>query len=194
MQATRPTYSVETLHQLASAGSEFYQSLLHDYHRHGGLTLAQIETLRERPLTTPAAFAPMPREVNVTHLEKAFAHARSKGTAQPSITLFGFKFMPADPQRAQPANRDAIFVTQQAPKGDPGGAYLGKVLKGEFHPSRLCTDALSRSIRDAMDDPYKAAVEFGHMTGQCSVCMRPLSNPESVKLGIGPICRAKFGW
>lgn len=189
-----PTFNLETLHQLASAGNDFYRSLLADFNRHGGLTAAQIETLQERPLTTPLPFAPMPREVNVSHLERAFAAAKAKGATQPSITLFGFKFMPADPQRAQPANREAIFVTQQAPKGDPGGAYLGKVLKGEFVPSRLCTEALSRSIRDAMEDPFKAAVEYGHMTGECSVCRRPLSNPESVKLGIGPICRAKFGW
>ena len=47
---------------------------------------------------------------------------------------------------------------------------------------------------DAMENPFQAATEFGHATGQCSVCMRPLTNPESVKLGIGPVCRAKFGW
>lgn len=102
--------------------------------------------------------------------------------------------MPADPQRAQPANREAIFVTQVAPKGGMPGAYLGKVLRGQFHPSRDCTPSLEASIADAMEDPFKAAVEYGHMTGECSVCRRTLTNPESIKLGIGPVCRSRFGW
>lgn len=188
---TSLAYSVETLHQLASTGNEFYVSVLADYRKHGALTRPQILALQERPLTTPSSGSVI---VNVSHLEKAFANAKAKGAMQPSITLLGFKFMPADPQRAQPANREAIFVTQQAPKGDRGGAYLGKVLKGVFSPSGVCTPTVAQNVRDAMEDPFKAAVEFGHTTGQCSVCMRPLSNPESVRMGIGPVCRAKFGW
>jgi hypothetical protein len=181
-------YSIETLQQLASAGNEFYHSLLCDYHRHGGLTARQIECLRERPLA-----APLPQvgtQVDVSHLERAFAHAKGKGVQQPSITLIGYRFMPADPERAQPANRDAIFVTSTAQQG----AYLGKVLRGQFMPSRVCTPATEQSVIDAMENPFQAATEFGHATGQCSICTRPLTNPESVKLGIGPVCRAKFGW
>jgi hypothetical protein len=30
---------------------------------------------------------------------------------------------------------------------------------------------------------------YGLQTGECSVCGRPLSDPESIRLGIGPICR-----
>ena len=74
------------------------------------------------------------------------------------------------------------------------GAYLGKVLRSQFYPSRDCSPTVAQNVRDAMEDPYKAAVEYGHMTGQCSICSRPLSNPESVKLGIGPVCRQRFGW
>lgn len=183
------TYSIETLQQLASAGNEFFTSLLHDYRRHGGLTAKQIEHLRERPL----AAAPLPQagvQVDASHLERAFAHAKAKGAVQPSITLIGYRFMPADPERAQPVNRDAIFVTSTA----RGEAYLGKVLRGRFMPSQDCTPATEQSVVDAMENPFQAATEFGHATGQCSVCMRPLTNPESVKLGIGPVCRAKFGW
>jgi Family of unknown function (DUF6011) len=183
------TYSIDTLQQLASAGNEFYASLFCDYRKHGGLTAAQIAHLQERPL----AAAPMPQagvQVDASHLERAFAHAKAKGVRQPSVTLHGYRFMAADPERAQPANRDAIFVTSTT-RGEP---YLGKVLRGAFLKSHLCTDALARSIGDAVDNPYQAATEFGHATGQCSVCMRPLTNPESVKMGIGPVCRAKFGW
>lgn len=180
-----PAYSIDTLQQLAGTGNDFFRSLLSDFRRHGGLTLAQIECLQERP-----AEAPVGTKVDASHLERAFAHAKSKGAQQPSITLIGYRFMPADPMRAQPMNRDAIFVTSTT----QNGAYLGKVLRGQFSPSRLCTPGIQQSVIDAMEDPFQAATEFGHATGQCSVCMRPLTNPESVKLGIGPVCRAKFGW
>ena len=29
------------------------------------------------------------------------------------------------------------------------------------------------------------------MEGTCAVCNRPLTEPESIKTGIGPICREK---
>jgi hypothetical protein len=183
-------YDLNALQQRA-ASSDFFQSLLIDYTRFGGLTLAQIGVLNQQPVTTPPVAA---RHVDTTALERAFATAKASGVKQPSVTLFGFKFMPADPDRASAANKEAIFVTQQAPKGTTPGAYLGKVLRGQFFAAGACTPTLAQSVRDAMEDPYKAAVEYGHMTGECSVCRRPLSNPESVKLGIGPVCRARFGW
>lgn len=39
---------------------------------------------------------------------------------------------------------------------------------------------------------YEEAAAFGHETGICCCCGAFLENPESVKLGIGPICRAKY--
>lgn len=34
----------------------------------------------------------------------------------------------------------------------------------------------------------KEAAKFGHMYGVCFVCCRPLTDPESVQRGIGPVC------
>lgn len=36
------------------------------------------------------------------------------------------------------------------------------------------------------------AAAWGHKVGVCCCCGRLLSNPESVELGIGPICRGKY--
>lgn len=47
------------------------------------------------------------------------------------------------------------------------------------------------------DDPYAAATAYGLQTGVCSCCSccgRELTNKLSVELGIGPVCREKFGW
>lgn len=39
--------------------------------------------------------------------------------------------------------------------------------------------------------PEKKAKEPKYEGPSCSVCGKPLTDPESVKLGIGPLCRAK---
>lgn len=37
------------------------------------------------------------------------------------------------------------------------------------------------------------AARLGHLHGACIVCCRPLTDPESVQRGIGPVCAAKIG-
>lgn len=38
----------------------------------------------------------------------------------------------------------------------------------------------------------ETAARFGALYGQCICCLRALDNEESVRLGIGPICREKY--
>lgn len=52
---------------------------------------------------------------------------------------------------------------------------------------------LIKSVEDAAADPYAAAKLYGMKTGTCSCCGRELTNSLSIELGIGPICREKFG-
>jgi len=42
-------------------------------------------------------------------------------------------------------------------------------------------------------DPLAAAIAHGKETGQCSCCGKTLTKQESIDLGIGPICRQKWG-
>jgi hypothetical protein len=43
-------------------------------------------------------------------------------------------------------------------------------------------------------DPKAAASADGILTGRCSCCSRPLTDPQSIEIGIGPICLEKAGW
>jgi hypothetical protein len=47
-------------------------------------------------------------------------------------------------------------------------------------------------LREADRLSLEEAQAFGHQTGQCCVCSRTLTNPESVALGIGPICGGRI--
>lgn len=44
------------------------------------------------------------------------------------------------------------------------------------------------------DGPEKAMKRYGHELGECGHCGRTLTNPESIELGIGPVCAGKMGF
>jgi len=44
------------------------------------------------------------------------------------------------------------------------------------------------------EDPEAAAKQDGIMTGRCSCCGRPLTDPASIEIGVGPWCAEKAGW
>jgi len=50
---------------------------------------------------------------------------------------------------------------------------------------------LAEGFIDAATDPLAAAIAYGRETGSC--CGRELTNKVSIDLGIGPICREKWG-
>lgn len=90
---------------------------------------------------------------------------------------------------------DSIWVLSATEKveGDYGlqPKYLGKVT-----PNRLDSripDSVKETLVAAAADPLTAAIRYGKETGSCSCCGRELTNKESIELGIGPICREKFG-
>lgn len=86
-----------------------------------------------------------------------------------------------------------------------GGSYgqnvwFGRIsTDGVFAPSHA-SKALGREDKTAMwslltrlrnGEAETVFAEFGHKFGTCCLCGRELTNPESVRLGIGPVCRSK---
>jgi hypothetical protein len=49
------------------------------------------------------------------------------------------------------------------------------------------------AIAEIARTPDLCATAYGHATGQCSFCARPLSDDRSVAVGYGPICADKYG-
>jgi uncharacterized CHY-type Zn-finger protein len=66
------------------------------------------------------------------------------------------------------------------------GAYRKQKMYGGV------ADQILRGIRDVT--PRQASIDFGLQSGTCGVCSSPLTNEDSLKYGIGPICRGKMGW
>lgn len=81
------------------------------------------------------------------------------------------------------------------------GENIGSVhlFKGRDYVGKITIDGYARAdltVRETLDkiaaDPVKAAREYGRVSGSCSYCGRPLSDPVSVHGGIGPVCLAKL--
>lgn len=175
----------------ATKADAFALSLLEGIFKFGHLTERQaiavdkaIARDAERAQQREERVAAAPT-ADVGQIEQALRSARQNGIKHPKLRLADFVFSLAGEESRNPG---AIYVKAH------GGDYLGKVAAGRFYASRECSTEASASILAAAADPHAAAVAYGHKFGSCSCCGRELSNPESVELGIGPICRERFGW
>jgi hypothetical protein len=123
-----------------------------------------------------------------SRLFDVFKAAKARGLKRLTLRLSGVNVKP---------NRDLtmLWVTSQTEKeeGNYGlqPKYLGKVTPNRLD-SRL-SDEVKAVLIEAANDPLTAAIRYGKETGSCSCCGRDLTNAESIRLGIGPICREKFG-
>lgn len=77
---------------------------------------------------------------------------------------------------------------------DPAGQVYRVKRSRDDHPYalRLTGDqwgyAPGATRRDLRPLSREEAAEIGHRTSRCAYCGRPLTDPESVRLGIGPYC------
>lgn len=122
--------------------------------------------------------------ISVAKIEESFAAARGNKIKSPKLRLDTFTF-----SRAPDTGRNAgsIYVKES-------DMYLGKITSGQFQPTRDCDADTTKRIIAAAANPSSAAKAYGMRTGSCSCCGRELTNGISIDLGIGPICRDKFGW
>lgn len=169
-------YPVEAAWLRDNEENDFSRSLLHRIRNGWDLSQNQWTALRR-------AATPRPRPVcDVSRIETAFAQAKARGVKRPKLRLDTFIFSASGPASAYAG---AVFVRE-------GDVYLGKVIDGRFLATRGCDEPTRDRILAAVADPQAAAVAYGQRTGACSVCGRPLIVTESVDLGIGPVCRARF--
>lgn len=130
---------------------------------------------------------------NVDKLMSAFEKASQAGLKRPAMRFEGWT---ASLAPASGKNPGAVYCkARHRLDGSEtnAGVYLGKIVAGEFFASRECDAAHKGSIVSTMADPLAAAIAYGRRTGACSCCGRTLSDEKSVSLGIGPVCKKKFG-
>lgn len=179
----------------AAMNFDFARSMLEALNKYGAFTEKQEAAVRKAAANSAARKAQWAAEraereaskadIAIDRIAAAFAAASASGLKWPKLRLADFLFKPAG---ANSKNAGAIYVLNHS------DVYLGKVAGGKFTRSRDCDAATEQAIAAAAADPHAAAVAFGKQTGVCSCCSRELTNELSVSLGIGPICREKWGW
>jgi hypothetical protein len=127
-------------------------------------------------------------EPQFAKLFDTFKAAKARGLKRLTLRLSGVNVKP---------NRDLtmLWVTSQTEKEEGNYGLQPKYL-GKVTPNRLDSripDDVKAVLLEAAADPLTAAIRYGRETGSCSCCGRDLTNKESIRLGIGPICREKFG-
>jgi hypothetical protein len=116
------------------------------------------------------------------NIHKAFAEAMRQGAKAPQMQVTGYKFRVG----YETPSHDVIYVSRE-------GIYVGKIQCGEWKPGRDASAKDAELIGEVDRNPVEALKRFGNETGRCSLCGRVLTDPESVRTGIGPICAEKWG-
>lgn len=128
-------------------------------------------------------------ELDLSGLLSAFASAVASGLKAPKLVVGNLLI-----SRAKDHSRNPGYLYVNTNGDYEDRVYLGKISPaGEFFAGRDCTDEIFNDVKKLSGDVLKAAQAHGALTGRCSCCNRELTNELSVELGIGPICRAKWG-
>jgi Family of unknown function (DUF6011) len=72
-----------------------------------------------------------------------------------------------------------------------GWTFLSVQAGDELYPIKE-TSAKLAVLRIIAANPLEACSLYGREIGACGVCGRTLTNEESRRLGIGPVCRSRF--
>lgn len=156
----------------------FARSLLDSLTQWGSLTTKQLAAIERTRAKAEAPKAPGP-EVDVTGIEKLFETVAARGRKRLKLWLGDYVISRA-PETGK--NPGALYV--KSAEGD----YLGKIHHGrvQARDSEEIARTVSgvRSLRDLQ--------MIGRLTGRCCACGLPLSDPNSVADGIGPVCKKRW--
>lgn len=181
-------FDINTMDRLRSITSwnGFAASLVRQYDAKGDLSVPQwqaAERMLAKMDANKAKKDALTTKVDVSKVENLFGVAKANGLKRPQFRADGIVMSLAGPNSR---NAGAIYVKQS-------GTYMGKIMGGVFSPSRDADQSVADTIAKVAADPLGSAVQYGRDTGVCACCGRMLTDPASVKLGIGPVCKEKWG-
>lgn len=158
----------------------FAASMLNAVRQFGGLTTGQMLAVQKcmQPRERPAQ--PAAPSIMLPNIVSTFAAAK---LAKPSLVFGDITLRRA---YAGGVNAGGVDVRYK-------GEYL-TTIKADGMIKRPVSEEFLAMLVKIDADPSAAARDYGIKTGICCCCNATLTNPESIKLGIGPICRGKWGF
>lgn len=171
---------------LLESRNSFAQSLLA---RWGQLSSAQWAWAHKLAIdSTPVATVTTVANSAWQGLFAPFISAAAGGAKRMTLRFEGLTIKPSK-------DMSSLYITNpnEFEEGRFGlqAKYMGKVtLSG---PDSRLPEPVKEQLLWIAGDPLSAAIEYGSITGNCSCCGRELTVPASIKAGIGPRCRVKYG-
>ena len=184
--------------------------------RPAGSQIVQPETPAKDPKGAPAQLANLPQleQPSENWLRKARVDAEVRGDSAEAnkitsqLAALGREVTarhrnPVDPELEAkvPDGRYAIerdgavkfYRVRKVTTGRWAGRTFVNIQAGDDEfPVRFAAER-AKILAAIGADVKAAAIRYGRELGKCSQCNRTLTNPESIALGIGPICLNKIG-
>lgn len=201
MPETTLAQRIETLTALTPGMSgrdlAFADSLIMQYRRRGGLSPRQepyVQQLIDRaqnPEARPTVEVGSLQRV-IELLEHAARHLR-----HPAVLMLAngrtLRLSIAGPRSRQPGTVNVAGTGNFADRD-----WYGRVTRdGQFEPCRRYDQETQQSVAAALQalatDPAAAAAAYGHLTGVCCFCGRPLTDERSTGVGYGSTCADHYG-
>lgn len=123
--------------------------------------------------------------VDLSKVFDLFSTAQNNGLKRPKLYFEDF-ILSLAPESGR--NAGYLYVKQN-------NDYLGKVSPdGNFVAVRgLEGQSIVDQLSAVVENPLEALAVVGKKTGRCGCCGRELTNSDSIKAGIGPICAGRWG-
>lgn len=150
----------------------------------GFAAIARYDLKREEKRA--AETASRSTDIGLSAVEKLFAAATASGLKRPMFR--------AERVAIKQSRTPGVLYVYDREDGGERGGYAGKITGGVFVRSRDAAADVGEALRAVAADPLAAAVAYGRSTGTCCMCGRELTDPESVRLGIGPVCAGNWGF
>jgi len=169
--------------------NSFVNQMAFKYAKFGSLTEKQINVLTSifrNEVAQKARAKNQAPNLTVDKINELFEVPKSNGLKYPKFTV-GDITLSLPTENSDPRNKDAIYVKHN-------GVYVGKIDGGKFQPTSRCDSSVGVRLLEIAKDPRGEAIGHGHMHGNCSMCRKKLSDPRSMKIGMGEICANNWGF
>lgn len=169
--------------------SDFYRSMCDAIDTYGRLTDGQIGAVRRgiEKAAQKAAERTEKRQTNGGQVDVSAIEALFDGAKQSGLKRLKFRTERIDISVAPETGRNAgsLYVFDN-------GEYTGKITSGRFIATNATQPDVLGLIQQITVDPAGVARLYGQQTGNCSLCGKELTDPNSIAEGIGPICAGKW--
>lgn len=176
---------------LTPRDKEFANSLISQFQAKGRLSDSQLSWVSKliEKAVKPKETAPTTEVQNFNRIIEVFDTARANEYKAPKLRLGDkdFKIVLSEASNSS-INAGMIYV-----KVD--GEYRGKISRdGQWRVSGSADPKLLSALTEFAIEPLTMLKKYGFATSTCSLCGRRLSDPESIKAGVGPICAQGWGF